>query len=187
VDVQAHFRDCLNRIVRLRAPGIALALIPIGAAGTEGISIERGKLLSIMAGCHDCHTEGYSQTEGLIDPEKDFKGSSSPWGTTYPSNLRIVVAKVSEDYFVDFMKTLKTDPPMPWYNVRAWPEDDIRSFYRYVRSLGAPGRPAPEFVADSDEPRTPYVVLSPPQKPKPCSRDLDWSVGPGSRRINGLR
>lgn len=166
-----------------RAPLLcALLLIASVRPGfADEVSIERGKMLAVIGGCHDCHTEGYSQTEGLIDPEKEMRGTSigwrGPWGTTYPANIRIIVAKLSEDVFVDYMKSLRTEPPMPWYNVRAWPEADVRSFYRYVKSLGAPGRPAPEFVADADEPRTPYIVLSPPQKPKACSRDLDCAVG----------
>lgn len=34
-------------------------------------------------------------------------------------------------------------PPMPWYNVRAMDETDLRSLYRYLLSLGEPGKPVP--------------------------------------------
>lgn len=126
-----------------------------------------------MAGCHDCHTEGYSQTEGLIDPEKELKGTSvgwrGPWGTTYPSNLRIVAAKVSEDYFVDFMKTLKRDPPMPWYNVRAWPEADIRSFYRYVDHLERPDVPRLSSLQTATSPALPTLCSLHRRSQKPAA------------------
>jgi hypothetical protein len=61
----------------------------------ENVSIERGKLISIIGSCHVCHTEDYSQSEGRIDPAKAFAGSEvgfkGPWGTTYAQNLRATI------------------------------------------------------------------------------------------------
>ena len=114
--------------------------IPIAAFAQGEVSVERGLQVSIIGGCHDCHTEGYSEAEGKIDPDKALKGSSigwrGPWGTTYPQNIRARALLVSENMFVVHMKRLKTRPPMPWYNVRAMDESDLRSLYQYIKSLG---------------------------------------------------
>lgn len=87
-----------------------------GAARGE-VSVARGLQVSIIGGCHDCHTEGYSESEGKIDPAKALKGSSigrqGPWGTTYPGNLRLDASDLSEDGFVRILHTLKASPPMP--------------------------------------------------------------------------
>ncbi len=159
----------------------AVAILPSMAIGAEGeISPDRGRYVSIIGGCHDCHSQGYSQSGGVINPDTALMGSSvgwkGPWGTTYAANLRVRADKLTEDGFTTYLQVLKTEPPMPWFNVRALPESDIRSLYRYIKSLGPPGKPAPEFVAADAPPRTPYVVLAPPQAPT-CSRDLDCGVG----------
>ena len=127
--------------------------------------------VSITSGCHDCHTDGYNESLGEIDPTKALKGSSigfrGPWGTTYAANLRVNALLWSEKRFVAMMKTLKTRPPMPWYNVQAMDESDLRSLYLYIKSLGEVGEEAPEVISDPDEePTTPYIQLAPPQMPK---------------------
>jgi hypothetical protein len=151
----------------------AMVALPIStAAFAEGeVSVERGLQVSITSGCHDCHTEGYNESEGEIDPTKALKGSSigwrGPWGTTYAQNLRVWALLVSEKRFVEHMKTLKTRPPMPWYNVRAMDESDLRSLYQYIKSLeGEVGETAPIMLNPGEEPTTPYIQLAPPQMPK---------------------
>jgi len=147
----------------------------------QDVSVERGELVSIIGGCHDCHTVGYNEAEGAIDAATALKGNprgfQGPWGTTYAMNLRLTAAPLTEDGFVVYMKALKSLPPMPWYNVRAIPEDDLRSLYLYIKSLGDPGEQAPTSVPPGDTPRTPYVVLASPQMPPPCTRDFDCGVG----------
>ena len=144
--------------------------VPIAAFAQGEVSVERGLQVSITAGCHDCHTEGYMEADGQIDPTKALKGSSigwrGPWGTTYAQNLRVWALLVSEKRFVAHMKTLKTRPPMPWYNVNAMDESDLRSLYQYIRSLGEVGETVPIVVNPGDEPTTPYIQLAPPQMPK---------------------
>jgi hypothetical protein len=169
----------------MRTVGIVAASAILAAAGpafaAEEVSVARGLLVSIIGGCHDCHTEGYGEADGKIDPNKALKGGRvgwrGPWGTTYPWNLRIRVQDLSEDGYVTYLQTLRTRPPMPWYNVRVIPESDMRSLYRYLKSLGDPGEDVPEYLRPDEEPRTPFVTLVPPQMPKPCSRDLDCGVG----------
>lgn len=150
-------------------------------AVAEEPSAERGLIVSITGGCHDCHTAGYSESEGSIDPANALKGNPvgfrGPWGTTYAMNLRITAAPLSEDGFVSYLQALRSLPPMPWYNVRAMPENDLRSLYRYIRSLGDPGDQAPAFVPAGGVPQTPYIVFAPPQMPPACTRDFDCGVG----------
>ena len=155
----------------LRA-GLMLGFLLTGSsafAADGTVSVEEGGRIAIIGGCHDCHTDGFAQTEGQIDPEKALRGSAvgfqGPWGTTYPANLRITLSKLSEDEFVAYGHSFKTRPPMPWFNVHKLTESELRSFYQYVKSLGEPGDSAPAFVEPGAAPKTPYIVFAPPQMP----------------------
>lgn len=150
---------------RLFTAASLLALSISGAAAGD-VSVEEGLRVSIIGGCHDCHTDGYAASGGQIDPNNALRGSAvgsqGPWGTTYPANLRLTLAKMSEDEFVNYGHTFKTRPPMPWFNVHVMKEDELRSFYRYVKSLGEPGLPAPQYMEPGVQPTTPFVVFAPP-------------------------
>ena len=155
------------------AAGLALAAIAAAAdrapQDAKSKSIERGRYLIATAGCNDCHTAGFIPTAGKV-PEKewlkgDAVGFRGPWGTTYPSNLRIYFAGVSEKAFIADARSGRMRPPMPWFNLAAMTDADLRAIHRYVRSLGEPGAPAPAYVAPGEEPRTPYFVFV-PQAPK---------------------
>lgn len=149
---------------RLFAAASLLAL-SISNAAAGDVSVEEGQRVATIGGCHDCHTEGFAISGGQIDPENALRGSAvgfqGPWGTTYPTNLRLTLAKMSEDEFIDYGHSFKTRPPMPWFNVHAMKDDELRSFYRYVRSLGEPGMPAPEYVEPGAQPITPFIVFEP--------------------------
>ena len=87
-----------------------------------------------------------------------------PWGTTYGSNLRIFMSGLSEDDWVETARTLRSRPPMPWFTLNIMKEDDLRAIYRFTRSLGDPGNPAPQYVPPGEEPKTPYALFpSPPE------------------------
>ena len=124
--------------------------------------IERGRYMAITGGCNDCHTAGFAPNEGKI-PEKDWLlgsgplGYSGPWGTTYATNLRLLIAGMSENDWVKLAKSLKTRPPMPWFNVNKWHEADMRAFYQYVKSLGSAGEPAPAYLPPGQAPKPPFV------------------------------
>ncbi len=146
---------------------VAAGLIGLAAsnAAAGGVSVEEGLRMSIVGGCHDCHTDGYAVSGGRIDPENALRGSAigfrGLWGTTYPSNLRLTLAKMGEDEFVDYGHSFKTRPPMPWFGVHGMTDDELRSFYRYVKSLGEPGMPAPAYVEPGVEPITPFIAFEP--------------------------
>jgi hypothetical protein len=61
------------------ASTIAMALVLATDSMASDISVERGLKVSIVAACHDCHTEGYRESEGKIDPEKALKGNAMGW------------------------------------------------------------------------------------------------------------
>lgn len=151
------------------AAALAAALTVPAFAGDD-VSVDRGRHISIIGGCHDCHTVGYNESAGKIDPATALKGSPvgyrGPWGTTYALNLRITVSNKSEDEFVKFAKTFQTRPPMPWYNVHELKENDVRSLYQYIKSLGEPGAQAPPALDPATEPTTPYIPFAPPVMPK---------------------
>jgi mono/diheme cytochrome c family protein len=148
-----------------------LVAAPFAAhAADSEVSVERGLYVSITHGCNDCHTANYNESNGQVDPALALKGTAigwqGPWGTTYPMNLRITASTRSEDEFVTYMKNLKTRPPMPFYNVNAMQEAELRSLYLYIKSLGEPGDQAPEATPPGVEPKTPYYPLVPPTMPK---------------------
>lgn len=130
--------------------------------------VNRGRYLSMIAGCNDCHTPGYLLSEGKV-PEKlwltgDRFGWRGPWGTTYPVNLRILINSMTEDQWIKTARTLKARPPMPWFDVNIMKKEDLKAIYQFVRSLGASGEAAPAYVPPGREPTTPYALFPSPPK-----------------------
>jgi cytochrome c553 len=158
------------RTLSLAAGLLAIAGSTVWAAEPATPSVAYGKTVSIIGGCNDCHTPGYSESNGVIDPAAALKGSPigyrGPWGTTYAANLRILADGMSEDAWVKFLQTFTARPPMPYYNVQALDELQMRSLHMYIASLGAPGNPAPAYVPPGQDPITPYEVFAPPTMPK---------------------
>lgn len=131
-------------------------------------TIEHGRYLVRIGGCNDCHTPGYLLSEGKTPEEMWLTGDSfgwrGPWGTTYATNLRILVHSLTEEQWVAMAKNLKTRPPMPWFNLNEMKDEDLRSIYQYIHHLGSGGKPAPAYVPPDKEPNPPYAIFpSPPQ------------------------
>jgi mono/diheme cytochrome c family protein len=147
------------------------ALISNIAWAGDSKQIERGRYLITISGCNDCHTPGYLLNDGKVADSVwligDSFGWNGPWGTTYPRNLRLFISKLSEDQWVKEAKTLKRRPPMPWFNLNAMAEDDLRAIYQFVKSLGAPGNQAPAYLPPDQIPPMPYAKFpSPPMAAK---------------------
>lgn len=127
--------------------------------------VEAGRYLISVAGCNDCHTDGYMQTDGDVPESEWLTGSTlgwrGPWGTTYPTNLRLRASELTEDAWIEQVHSRRGLPPMPWVSLRNMSDADARAIYRYLRSLGPKGEHVPAPVPPDQEPMTPYLVLDP--------------------------
>lgn len=144
------------------ASGFAmLAFRPVSA----GDDVTTGRYLVTIAGCNDCHTHNWTASRGEVAEEDWLTGSvigwRGSWGTSYASNLRLVVDAMPEDAWVAMLKTRTDRPPMPWMNVNQLSDADSRAIYRYIRSLGPRGERVPAAVDAGDEPVTPYFLFKP--------------------------
>lgn len=153
-----------------RSTGVGLAglvvyfAFSVAAHAADPAQIARGRYVAMIGGCNDCHTEGFME-KNLGVPEKDWlKGSvvgfQGPWGTTYASNLRLVMSRMTEAEWLEHATKARL-PPMPFWGLRQMTRDDLKALYAYVRSLGDPGHPAPAYVAPGGKVTTPYVVFVP--------------------------
>jgi mono/diheme cytochrome c family protein len=133
-------------------------------ADEGGSSIERGRYLVTIGGCNDCHTPGYAEQGGKV-PESDWLvgspvGFHGPWGTSYPANLRLAVQQLNESAFIARARSQML-PPMPWFNLVAMSDDDLKSIYRFIVNLGPAGAAMPAAVAPGATPTTPYIEFVP--------------------------
>jgi mono/diheme cytochrome c family protein len=123
--------------------------------------IERGRYIAKIAGCNDCHTAQYAMRAGKVDESLwlmgDTLGWKGPWGTTYPANLRLYMARLTEEQWLEAARNLRARPPMPWFSVQDMTDEDLRAFYRFVRALGPAGEMAPAYVPPGEEPKGPVV------------------------------
>lgn len=147
----------------------ATAALPASADAHAAAPEARGEYLVRIAGCNDCHTPGYAEAQGRIDQADWLVGSpvgfNGPWGTTYASNLRLRMQQMDEAQWLEYSANLRTRPMMPDFGVRAMSEEDRRAIYRFVRSLGPAGQPAPEALPPGRTPPAPYFGLVLPAAP----------------------
>ena len=87
-------------------------------------------------------------------------GFQGPWGVSYPANLRLTVQSMTEADWLVFARAERR-PPMPWFNLRAMSDQDLTDIYRYIRSLGPAGEPAPLAVAPGGKVTTPSIDFVP--------------------------
>ncbi len=152
---------------------LALAVAGTATAAPKGAQrqIERGRYLVSITGCNDCHTAGYAQTGGKIPVGEWLTGSpvgfQGPWGTTYPANLRLLAQSLNEAQWMARARS-SLRPPMPWFALRDMSDADLRAMYRFVRSLGAKGTPAPTYAPPGQPVATPYIEFAPKNLPAPA-------------------
>ena len=51
---------------------------------------------------------------------------------------------------------------MPWYNLRAMTDRDVKAIYAYLKHLGPAGQPAPQYVPADKTPAGPFVQFPAP-------------------------
>jgi len=142
-------------------------------AKSSQATLDRGRALTVIGGCHDCHTPGYPEAAGKVPKAEWLTGSvvgfQGPWGTSYPVNLRLYVqGKTEKEWIARVRQPMR--PPMPWFNLRDSSDADLIAMYRYMRSLGAAGRPAPLAAAPGVKVNTPYFEFVPKNLPKQAAK-----------------
>ncbi|MBV2133070.1 cytochrome C [Pseudomonas sp. MAP12] len=147
----------------------ALLLSPLTLA--DNAQLERGRYLLQISGCNDCHTSGYLMAPGKVAESDWLKGDNlgwyGPWGTTYPSNLRLVLPKLSESQWLTMARSANYRPPMPNLTLQRMTDEDLLAIYQLVKHLGPAGEPAPMALPPGDMPEGPVVMFPmPPAKPQ---------------------
>ncbi|RZU02960.1 hypothetical protein [Rivibacter subsaxonicus] len=132
-----------------------------GASAERQALVDHGRYLVRITGCNDCHTPGYLANAGKVDEKLWLTGDSfgwrGPWGTTYPSNLRLYMQQHNEASWLRTARSFQPRPPMPWFNLHAMSDADLRAIYHYVRALGPAGQPAPAYLPPGQEPKGPFA------------------------------
>ena len=154
---------------------VSTALLAAGSGalaqqGARKMSAEaaRGRYLVQIAGCNDCHTPGYALSGGKVDEKLwltgDRLGWRGPWGTTYASNLRLLVKDMTADQFMKLSRS-ELRPPMPWFAMRDMTDRDVKAIHAYLKHAGPAGEPAPLFVPPDKAPSGPVIQFpAAPQK-----------------------
>lgn len=145
----------------------------MAAEGATEKSIERGRYLTLIGGCNDCHTSGFAMSGGKVPPSEwllgDKLGYSGPWGTTYPTNLRLKLADMDLPTWKSYARKVVTRPPMPYWAINAMSDDDLEAIWHFTRSLGKAGENAPAALPPGVEPPIPAFRLTLPPPPKDAS------------------
>ena len=139
------------------------AAVPEAAVEPATDLLAKGEYLVKVGGCNDCHTPGYAPSGGKLPKEQWLTGSNQgfmgPWGTTYATNLRLSLSKMSETEWLTYSSAFHTRPPMPDFMVRELSEEDRRALYRFIASLGQAGQAAPAYLPPGRQPSPPYFQL----------------------------
>lgn len=163
----------MKRLVLLSATAAVVALAASAANAQQATAAKiseeaaRGRYLVQIAGCNDCHTRGYAASGGKVDESLwltgDGLGWRGPWGTTYASNLRLIVKGMSAAQFVKLARS-ELRPPMPWFNLRDMRDKDVKAIYAYLKHLGPAGQPAPAYLPPDKKPKGPFIQFPAPPK-----------------------
>lgn len=152
---------------------ISVALMLAGAfsgtAKADEAQIERGRYLTQIAGCSDCHTPGHflgkpdiTRFLGGSDVGFELPGVGIVYGPNLTPDNSTGLGTWTADQIVDAIRTGATPegrglvPVMPWPNLAALNDDDAYAIAAYLQSLDPvsnnvpgpvpEGEPAPSFV-----------------------------------------
>jgi mono/diheme cytochrome c family protein len=163
---------CAAMLLPACRPAPPAADAPVAAAAASAAHaddaglVAHGEYIVRIAGCNDCHTDGYVPRQGDVPQAEWLTGSPlgyhGPWGTTYATNLRLTVDKLSETEWLDYTGNLHTRPIMPDFVLRQMREADRRAIYRFIRSLGPAGETSRPALPPGQTPPPPYFQLVEP-------------------------
>ena len=148
---------------------LLLAAISPGAAKADDAQIERGRYLTQIGGCGDCHTPGHflgnpdmSRFLGGSDVGFEVPGVGIVYGPNLTPDDATGLGAWTADQIVDAIRTGATPegrglvPVMPWPNLAALSDEDAYAIAAYLQSLDPvsnnvpgpvpAGEPAPSFV-----------------------------------------
>lgn len=144
---------------------LALGALTQPIAASVDPLVERGKYLVAFGSCNDCHTPGWRESDGGVPVSGWMTGSRlgyrGPWGTSYPANVRLEFAHISENDWLFMVRTRGGHWPMVWHDLRYLKIGDQRAIYRFIHSLGPRGAVAPANLPPSREPKTKYIWIVP--------------------------
>jgi mono/diheme cytochrome c family protein len=146
-EVPGHRLSLLGKVL------MAFAIVPRGPTSTPpklsppGPSVERGEYLATrISSCVECHTDRDPRNGEFVGPKfgggqrMDLAADSTR--VAVPPNLTpdpktSPIGLWSEDVFVGRFRMGETlaGTPMPWGAYARMTEEDLRSIYRYLRSL----------------------------------------------------
>lgn len=156
--------------LRVLLPAALLAALPLTSVLADEDLIERGRYLVQISGCNDCHTSGYLVAPDQVAESDWLKGDNlgwyGPWGTTYPSNLRLLLPRLSESEWLTLARHANYRPPMPNRTLQQMTDDDLLAIYHLVKHLGPAGEPAPLALPPGDMPEGPVVMFPMPPAAK---------------------
>lgn len=151
-----------------------LSLTAAVQRGKNADAIARGRYLTTIMSCNDCHTPGTFY--GAPDYSRQFSGSElgwiGPWGVSFPRNLtpdaETGLGKWSEKQIVDALRTgVRPDgstlaPPMPWPMYTGLTDQDAYAIAAYLKSLPAVSHRVPDKVAPGTKFDGAALVIPPP-------------------------
>lgn len=171
-----------SRLALFAVSSVALVLVAASAATRASASaraqeekpfvsaanpVAAGEYLTVVAGCQNCHTEGWVDKKGIVPNEDRMAGSTigytGSWGTTYSKNLRQVVQRHTEDEWVDIMRTADHGEgklPMPWHDAQKFSDKDLRAMFQYTKSLGPKPYRLPKNLKPGVKPTSSYIDLT---------------------------
>ena len=143
-----------------------------------------------MGNYNDCHTRDFAPRDGNVPESEWLKGGTlgfnGPWRTTYATNPRVTVSNMTEAQWIPYAKALKTRPPMPWFNLNRWTDQDLRALSvhqepRPGRKFGAALRAAGHAGAAAIHPvaRAPEMTSAEParllERGRACFERHEWN------------
>jgi mono/diheme cytochrome c family protein len=150
---------------------LSLLLAASAAGATENSDLAaRGRYLTQIGGCNDCHTAGFAVSGGHVPESEwlqgDALGWNGPWGTTYAPNLRLRLNAMTLAEWKTYAHALKSRPPMPYWALNTMSETDLEALWTFVHALGPAGQPAPAALPPGVAPIGPVVAFpAPPPAP----------------------
>jgi mono/diheme cytochrome c family protein len=147
--------------------------------------VERGKYLTTVLGCHDCHTPGYFY--GAADMNRALSGSElgwqGPWGIAFPRNLtpdmETGIGTWTEQDIVRAIRTgyrpdgTQLTPPMPWPDFASLTDQDAQAVAAYLKSIPAIRHQNLPHVPPGQPYKGSVIVFPPPS---------NWDVPPPPKK-----